>query len=79
MKYIIFWRIRIDMIDLLLRYYNFGFDHQQTKLPQYSDEEIYAYYIDAGEKVSKTAKYFKCATTTVKTAVRRLKKEKLIE
>ena len=67
------------MIDLLLRYYNFDLDPQQTKLPQYSDEEIYAYYIDSGRKVSKTARYFKCATTTVKTAVRRLEKEKLIE
>ena len=63
------------MIDLLLRYYNFGFNPEQTEPPQYSDKEIYAYYVDVGEKVSKTARYFKCATTTVKTAVRRLEKK----
>ena len=63
------------MIDLLLRYYNFGLDPEQTDLPQYCDEEIYAYYINVGGKVSKTARYFKCATTTVKTAVRRQEKK----
>jgi len=67
------------MIDLLLRYYNFGFDTEQTELPQYSDKEIYAHYVNVGGKVSKTARYFKCASTTVKTAVRRFEKEKLIE
>jgi len=64
------------MIDLLLRYYNFDLDPDQTKPPKYSDQEIYAYYIDVGKKVSKTARYFNCAITTVKTAVRRVEKTK---
>ena len=64
------------MIDLLLRYYNFGFDSENTKLPTFIDDEIYDYFVLTGGKYLKTAKFFKCGETTVRTAIARTEKKR---